>query len=259
MTITGPPGDERLWIADPGTKMVPAGEGTYNEHSSGEHGRVVVFDLTGRRLGSLPTPDIAAYASRRFCPTAVAVDDRADGDHSVWIADGYGESLVHRLSSTGEVELTLTGEEGAGRFNCPHSLLIDQRRSPARLYITDRGNDRLQVYDLDGGFLKSVSDGLRLPSALAVSGDEMIVAELTARIAVLDPDDRVVCYLGTDDEAPRRPGWPNAATVDGRIVRADLRPGRFNSPHGIAVDSRGDLYVAEWLIGGRLTRLRRDD
>ena len=137
--------------------------------------------------------------------------------------------------------------------------MIDQRKSPARLYVTDRGTDRLQLYDLDGSFLHSVSDGLRLPSALAISGDAMFVAELTARIAVLDLDDHVVCYLGADDEAPRREGWPNAATADGRTVRADVQPGRFNSPHGIAVDSHGDLYVAEWLIGGRLTRLHRDD
>ena len=260
MTITGRRGQERLWIADPGTKMVPKGEGQYYERSYGQHGSVVVFDLTGRRLRALPTPDIPEYATQRFCPTAIAIDDRGDRDHSIWVADGYGVSLVHRLSADGQVELTLTGDEGAGRFDCPHSLLIDHRGPFPRLYVTDRGNDRLQVYDLEGGFLHVVSEGLRLPSGLAVFDEQMFVAELTARVAVLDLHDRAACYLGADDEAPRRDGWPNAAAAEGRTVRpADLLPGRFNSPHGIAVDPRGDLYVTEWLIGGRLTRLHRAD
>ncbi|MGH2805981.1 MAG: hypothetical protein ACRDKT_01775, partial [Actinomycetota bacterium] len=116
----------------------------------------------------------------------------------------------------------------------------------------------IQIYGLDGAFLRSVSDGLRLPSALAVLGEQLIVAELTARVAVLDGEDRVVCYLGVNDAAPARAGWPNSLDDEGRpIAPRDLRPGYFNSPHGLAVDTRGDLYVAEWMIGGRLTRLLR--
>ena len=51
-------------------------------------------------------------------------------------------------------------------------------------------------------------------------------------------------------------GWPNNQTQNGEIVpTALLQPGKFNSPHGMAVDSLGNLFIAEWLIGGRFTKL----
>ncbi|MGB2709945.1 MAG: hypothetical protein WBC33_00390 [Conexibacter sp.] len=258
LTLAGPPGEERLWIADPGLELVSNAAGAYDLRLAEPHGQVVAFDLRGRRLAALPTPGLPAYAADPYRPTAVAIDNGPDADGSIWVADGYGQSLVHRFSRTGELELTLTGEEGAGRFDCPHALLIDRRAARPRLYVTDRGNARLAVYDLDGGFLGTVFDGLRSPTALAVHGDRLIVAELDARLAVLDRNDRPVGYLGRDDCAPAREGWPNAVADDGRHVRPpELRPGSFNSPHGLAVDAGGDLYVSEWVVGGRLICLRR--
>jgi hypothetical protein len=54
------------------------------------------------------------------------------------------------------------------------------------------------------------------------------------------------------------PGWPNALDADGQAVRTHrLRPERFNSPHAVAFDRDGSLYVAEWLLGGRYTKLTR--
>ncbi len=55
-----------------------------------------------------------------------------------------------------------------------------------------------------------------------------------------------------------RPGWPNAKNAAGEVVRPpSLTAGKFNSPHGLAADLEGNLYVAEWLIGGRYTQLLR--
>lgn len=258
MTLSGPPGHERLWIADPGAKMMPDQIGSYLEYSPRLHGRVASFDLGGKPLDHLPIPALPMYRSGPYSPTAVAVDDRSDAEVSIWVADGYGQSLVHRFSREGELQLTLSGEEGAGRFDCPHYVFIDRRRTEPRLYVADRGNCRLQVYDLAGKFLYEVSEGLASPTALATFGAEMIVAELNSRLAIMNGDDQVVGYLGLDAAAPEREGWPNALAADGRTVRPpDLQPGRFNSPHGLAIDAQGDVYVAEWLIGGRFTRLRR--
>lgn len=190
-----------------------------------------------------------------YAPTGVAVDER---DGSLWVADGYGQGLVHRFTRDGDLALTLTGADGAGRFDCPHAVFVDRRSRP-RLYVADRGNARLQVHDLDGRFLGVVGDGLWSPTAMVACGERLIVAELDARLAVLDAEDRLVGYVGRDDDAPEREGWPNAVGADGRTVRPPaLTPGRFNSPHGLAVDARGDLHVAEWLIGGRWIRLRRE-
>ena len=254
LALAGPARDQRLWVADPGFTMVPH-DGGYALHRPAAHGRVVCFDLRGARLGELPTPPPPDGAATAYAPTGVAVDE-ARG--SIWVADGYGRSLVHRFSPDGALELTLSGEEGAGRFDCPHAVFIDRRADAPRLYVTDRGNACLQVYDLDGAFLHAADAGLRSPSALVALGEELIVAELDARLTVLDAGDRVVEHLGWDEAAPRRAGWPNAIAADGTTVRPpDLRPWRFNSPHGLAADARGNLYVAEWLVGGRLIRLLR--
>jgi hypothetical protein len=50
---------------------------------------------------------------------------------------------------------------------------------------------------------------------------------------------------------------PNARDGDGNLARPPLEPGRFNSPHTLAADPDGNLYVTEWLLGGRLTKLAR--
>lgn len=256
LTLVGPSGAEELWVADPGVTFARDARGLHDAVLSAGHGRVVVFDLEGARIAELPTPALSVYEEQTYRPTTVEVDLAGAGD--VWVADGYGASLVHKMSSRGEHLLTLSGEEGAGRFDCPHWILIDRRRPGVPLvYVTDRGNDRIVVYDLDGNFLRTIDEGLRAPSGLAISGERLVVAELQARLTILDRDDRVVERIGDDIDAVARPGWPNAVDADGRTIRPDLRSGCFNSPHGLAVDLSGDIYVAEWVLGGRMARLRQ--
>ena len=160
--------------------------------------------------------------------------------------------------------MTLTGEEGGGRFLCPHAVFIDRRggKTP-ELYIADRENRRVQVYDLHGRYKRTFGTGfLNSPSGFAVLQGLLVIAELYSRLAVVDVEDNFVGYLGASENAenglgrPDRPGWPNVLSEEARAIKPETRSAEFNSPHSLATDADGNLYVSEWLIGGRYTRLK---
>lgn len=217
--------------------------------------------LDGNIVQRLDPPPKRFYGKDPYCPTSVAVNERSrGGDGSIWVADGYGANLVHRYAADGRYLATLTGEEGGGRFSVPHALFIDRRGETPELYVADRGNGRIQVYDLDGGFERVVgAPFLASPTWFAAHQGLLFVVEFRPpRLTVLDPEDRLISRLFEQPDAPDRPGWPNDLASRGEPMRTSaLRSGRLNSPHAIAVDRRGDLYITEWLIGGRLTKLRR--
>lgn len=218
-----------------------------------DSGEVVKTTLSGETLLQLDKPSLAAYDTGTYAPTGVAVfEQRLGGDGSVWVADGYGMNYVHRYDAAGRYLGSIDGEEGSARpFDCPHGVWFDDRRAEPELYVADRGNHRLQVYDPEGRFKRSVAaDVLGCPCAAVVQGDELVVAELCARLAVLDLDDRLVRYIGQNEAVCERSDWPN-------VPAPQLRPGAFNSPHAIAADVDGSLYVVEWIVGGRLTKLAK--
>jgi hypothetical protein len=273
ITLVREDGQEYLWVADPGFTVSTGADYEPDRTLRPEWGnglrraidrpRVVKVSLDGRLVLELPEPPTdtrwlpGRLGSYRPCGTAVD-EARFGGTGDVWVADGYGSSLVHRFDDSGQHSLQLSGDEGAGRFECPHAVFIDRRDGKApELYIADRGNRRVQVYDLDGQYLRSFGAGfLNSPSGFVQWGEVLIVAELFARLAVLDDADGLIGYIGFDEVAANRPGWPNAIAADGRAQAPELTAaGRFNSPHSMAVDTDGNLYVAEWLIGGRYTRL----
>ncbi|HEU5315101.1 MAG TPA: hypothetical protein VFX49_03270 [Chloroflexota bacterium] len=249
---------DAIWIADNGAKRLP-GPG-YPAHSAPEGGQVLEVARDGSVRRRYGVPGHPAYAEGKFSPTSMAVGDDAD----VWIADGYGQSLVHRYRGERLVQ-TLSGDEGAaGRFKTPHAVWVDRRpakRDP-ELYVADRTNARIQVFDLEGTFKRCIgpeAPGATLitPTAFASSGDLLFVAEFRgARITVLDPDDRVVAILGANTDVVQLPGWPNRLDASGQPIRPpDITPGLFNGPHGIAADAAGSVYAAEWVIGGRYVKL----
>jgi len=274
--------EQSLWVCDPGFAFVCSGDdgdeglaalfGRGLRQVAGSP-RVVKLRLDGEVVAELPQPPVDGGESTgtrggSYAPTATAVDEeRFGGSGDVWVADGYGSSLVHRFDSSGRHVSVLSGEEGAGRFDCPHALLVDRHRATIpKLYITDRGNRRIQVYDLEGRYLRSFGEGvLNSPSALVRWGDLLVVAELFGRLAVFDATDRFVGYLGAGPDAdvdrdrgwPARPGWPNDLSTEGRATPPAAGPGGFTAPHSLAADAGGNLYVSEWLLRGRYHKVTR--
>lgn len=231
--------DEFLWLTD---------------QNSGE---VLKTTLDGDIIQALLRPDHPIYASgKKYVPTWVAVnEERLGGNGDIWVTDGYGSNFIHRYTKAGRYVSSINGAEGkAGAFACPHGIRFDNGRGGAggkpELYIADRGNHRIQVYDADGKYLRHFGqDFLNSPCMFDRDGDRLLVPELFGRIAILDKDDKLVGYLGENSGIEKREGWPNN--------RSAVQAGKFNSPHGMTADREGNLYIVEWIVGGRIIKLAR--
>lgn len=178
-------------------------------------------------------------------------------DGGFYLADGYGSYRVHRYDKDGRW-LSMFGEPGRGdgQFDTPHGIGLDQRpgREPS-LVIADRANKRLQWFTLDGRHRKTL-DGFILPANIDSHGDVLLVPDLSARITLLDKNDKVIAHLGED------PAWRAQVLQDNMKLRsapngAGWVPGRFLHPHDACFDAAGNIFVAEWVHSGRITRLRR--
>lgn len=248
-------GQARLWVSDNGHKYLPHSP-DYDQFRSA--GRVVQLDLDGRIHQEIRQPLSAAYATANWKPCAVALADTEEsvrgGAAAIWVADGYGESLVHCFDPDGTLRLSLDGSESGVAFSTPHALLIDRRRQVAELYVADRGNRRIVVYSMAGEYLRTIGETyLTSPSGLAINGSHLVITELFGAVIVLDINDVIVGQIGASNE-PDRVGWPNSRQ-QGDLVAPAIRAGRFNSPHGVAARRDGRLYISEWIIGGRIVEL----
>ncbi|TQK17658.1 hypothetical protein FBY40_0135 [Microbacterium sp. SLBN-154] len=241
--------DGDLWIADHGHKFVPAGDG-YEGRLNG--GGVTRFGSDGRVLQQLTAPH-----GKQWLPSSVALHDFGRGsDGSVWVADGYGRSLVHRFSARGDLLWTADGAASGVAFSTPHGIVVDGRGPVPVLRVADRANRRVVTLSLDGQLIDVSGEGqLTSPSCLAVVGDLLVVTELFGSIVLMDKEMRVVAAHGTPlEESDQEPGWPNWRDR-GAVRRPVLDPLSFRSPHGIAATPDGVIWVAEWFIGGRVSRL----
>lgn len=233
MTLVKEDDTEYLWLTDQNSR------------------EVVKTTLDGQTVLNIEPPKHPVYEKANYIPTWVAVnEERFGGNGDIWVTDGYGSNYIHRYDKTGRYLLSINGEEGkTGAFSCPHGIWVDTRKSEPELYVADRSNHRVQVYDTQGQYKRTFgSEFLTSPDGFVTHGDYLLVPELFARITILDSDDRVVCHLGANEDVVKVKGWPN-------FPKQELQPGKFNSPHGIAADPAGNIYVVEWIVGGRIIKL----
>lgn len=240
MTLVEEGGDEFLWLTD---------------QTSGE---VVKTTLDGKTIQNLDRAPHDTYRDgTRYSPTWVAVNEqRFGGNGDIYVADGYGSSLVHRYDQAGNYLASLSGLNGeAGKFACPHGIAFSYRTGKPELYVADRGNQRIQVFDAEGNYLRCVgARTLHSPCMFSFRGDLCLVPELFARVDILDKDDELIATLGDNGYASTRPGWPDHNRNGNPQL---IQPGKFNSPHGATFAPNGDIYVVEWILGGRITKLTK--
>ena len=169
-------------------------------------------------------------------PTRLAVAPSGE----LYVSDGYGNARVHRFSARGEL-IQSWGEPGSepGQFNLPHSVWV---HTDGRVFVCDRENDRIQIFSPDGKLLH-IWNELTRPGDLFIDRDgHVYVGEMawepgavsmagrpytevrTPRLSIRDLEGQLLAHWGGPDPCS---------------------PGSFASPHGLWVDSHGDLYVAE--------------
>ncbi len=169
-------------------------------------------------------------------PTRLAV--APDGE--LYVSDGYGNARIHRFSARGElIQSWGSPGTGPGEFNLPHSVWV---HADNRVYVCDRENDRVQIFSRDGRLLETWTD-LARPGDLWISASGAVfvgemawnmdethldgrpfLSQRSAQMSVRDLSGKLLARWGGDD--------PCAG-------------GSFASPHGLCLDSRGNLYVGE--------------
>lgn len=190
------------------------------------------------------------WGRNHFLPTNFAFLD----DGGFFVADGYGSYRIHRFDKEAKY-LSSFGDEGNGdgQFKTSHGLWIDSRGDESMVVVADRANKRLQWFSLEGEHRKTL-DGFILPANIDQYEDMLLVPDLSARITLLDKENNLI-HLGEDPE------WRKEVTKDKMAMRRGPRDawvsGKFVHPHDACFDANGDIFVAEWVATGRISKLQR--
>jgi hypothetical protein len=193
----------------------------------------------GRLLMTIGTPKVPApaFSGNPFnrC-THTALSPQGD----IYVSDGYQNARVHKFSPDGKL-LFSWGEPGTdpGQFNLVHNIACDDE---GWVYVADRENHRVQVFDGNGKY-QGQWNNLARPCGLYVARGK----DPLAFIGELGPETVATLTKGVPNLGPRLSIVSAQGAILAHLGTQPLGegPGQFIAPHGIAVDTRGDIYVAE--------------
>ena len=232
-----------------GNMLRSFGEGRFSKRTHGIHvgpddavycvddGHHTVWKFTpeGKLLLTLGEPDKPArkWGGEPFNrPTHVAISALT---HDIYVSDGYGNCRIHRFRADGSHVLSW-GEPGIdpGQFIRPHNVVIDGQ---GLVYIADRENHRIQVFDANGKFI-TMWNNVHRPDGIALDHEgNFFIGELNGIDGVDDCPGlghRISIY---NLQGQLQTRFGDAAEGEG--------PAQFIAPHGVAVDSAGSLYVGD--------------
>src|SRR5436190_12646360 len=179
---------------------------------------ILKFTPQGKKLRQIDVGEIAVGDKCAF-PTLCGTTDLTFGPNGrLFVSDGYGNARILEYTAEGKrVKMWGSAGAGPGQFNIPHGIAYQGNT----LYVADRGNSRVQRFDLDGRYLGEWTN-LGRPFALKVSGGALWVSTMFAKPTLLKVD------LAT-----------------GKVLGQIESPG----PHSIDVNEAGEL-VASGCCGG---------
>ncbi|MFN0315887.1 MAG: peptidyl-alpha-hydroxyglycine alpha-amidating lyase family protein [Burkholderiales bacterium] len=201
------------------------------------HQTIRKFTTEGKLLLSIGTPgERAPYMSG--LPFHMCTHTALSPEGDIYVSDGYGNARVHKYSAGGKL-LFSWGEPGCapGEFNIVHNICCDD---DGWVYVADRENHRVQVFDKKGRYETQWNNlhrpcGLYMPRGkqplcfIGELGPQMDVNKnipnLGPRISVCNHEGKVLARLGAK--------------------HGGEGPDQFIAPHGLAMDSHGDLYIGE--------------
>jgi streptogramin lyase len=235
--------DDNIWAVDKGSDMIIK----FNQA-----GRVTM--VFGRRKESAdedtkpwehPDPPLPAVDGLFRQPTDVAWDS----DGNIYISDGYINSRVAKYDKNGDwVKSWGDKGTGPGQFHTPHAIAVDRSNN---IYVGDRANRRIQVFDTEGKFLRMFTiDIPPAPGTRAVNGNTPTGQALAGVIGApnsicITPGPNQVMFVGESTF----PGRIFKVSLDGKVLGVIGRSGRqlkqFSGAHQLACPSENEVYAAE--------------
>jgi hypothetical protein len=235
--------DDNIWAIDKGSDMIIK----FNPQ-----GRVVwVFGRRkegadeGAKPWGHPNPPLPAVDGLFRQPTDVTWDSSGN----IYFTDGYVNSRVAKYDKNGDW-VKSWGDYGTapGQFRLPHAIVADRNDN---LYVGDRTNHRVQVFDTDGKFLRMFSIEVPpVPGTKAVNGNTPTGERLTEVIGApnsicITPGPTQVLFIGESTF----PGRIFKVALDGKVLGVIGRSGRqlkeFSGAHALACPSETEVYAAE--------------
>ena len=172
-------------------------------------------------------------------PTGVALSSSGE----IYVTDGYGNARVHKFTPDGTL-LFSWGDPGTGpsQFQVPHSVRVDKQE---RVWVCDRENSRIQIFNAQGEFIEQWDDIGGKPCDIFFGDDEILYIPIKSEnkphgVSIFTRDGKLLTRWGSQ-------GSPV------EIINEETY--MFVTPHTIAVDSRGDIYVGE--IRHKMARVDR--
>jgi DNA-binding beta-propeller fold protein YncE len=191
---------------------------------TGNH-TVTKLSLDGEVLLTLGTKGKVGKPGNPFNRPSRAVESDS-GD--IFVSDGYGQQRVHKFSSDGDLLLSW-GSKGSGpsQFTLPHSIWVDHED---RVYVADRMNGRIQIFNTEGEFLDQWT-GLMYPNEIYIDKNNII-------------------YVAESGLGTGQPEFLDAGRVSILNNKGEVQAHiRSRISHGIWVDSKGDIYVTNLVLG----------